>query len=81
MLKRVDVAVYNALKDGADLETGFQNLDLASEGVGVAFDDNNAPLVTAAMTEAVDMATKGIVSGEITVENYAEAESCSVLEF
>lgn len=81
MLKRVDVAVYNALKDGADLETGFKNLDLAADGVGVAFDDNNAPIVTAGMTAAVEMATKSIVSGEVTVENYAAAESCSVLEF
>ncbi|MDO6726162.1 BMP family ABC transporter substrate-binding protein [Cognatishimia sp. 1_MG-2023] len=81
MLKRVDVAVYNALKDGADLETGFQNLNLAAEGVGVAFDENNAPLVTAEMTAAVEMATKSIVSGEVKVEDYAAAESCSVLEF
>jgi basic membrane protein A len=81
MLKRVDVAVYNALKDGADLAPGFQNLNLAAQGVGVAMDDNNAPLVTADMTKAVDMATAGIISGEIKVENYADNESCSVLQF
>jgi basic membrane protein A len=81
MLKRVDGAVYNALKDGADLAPGFQNLNLAAQGVGVAMDDNNAPLVTADMTKAVDMATAGIISGEIKVENYADNESCSVLQF
>ncbi|WP_412565505.1 BMP family lipoprotein [Thalassobius sp. MITS945101] len=81
MMKRVDVAVYNALKDGADLKTGFIGLDLASEGVGVALDDNNAALVSADMTAAVDAASAGIISGEIKVENYAENESCSALQF
>lgn len=81
MMKRVDVAVYNALKDGADLKTGFIGLDLASEGVGVALDDNNASLVSADMTAAVDAASAAIISGEIKVENYAENESCSALQF
>ena len=82
MLKRVDNTVYNALKAGADgLETGFVNMDLASEGVGVAFDEHNAALVTDDMKMAVASATDGIVSGSITVENYAASESCSVLEF
>ncbi|GAA6209578.1 BMP family ABC transporter substrate-binding protein [Cognatishimia sp. WU-CL00825] len=81
MLKRVDVAVYNVLKSGADTETGFLNLDLAAEGVGVAFDDNNATIVTDAMTSSVEMATAKIVSGEVKVEDYSAAESCSVLDF
>jgi basic membrane protein A len=82
MLKRVDNTVYNALKAGADgLETGFIMMDLASEGVGVAFDEHNAPLVNDDMKMAVAAATDGIVSGSITVENYAASESCSVLEF
>ncbi|MGR3617664.1 MAG: BMP family lipoprotein [Paracoccaceae bacterium] len=81
MLKRVDVAVYNAMKDGDAVEPGFVNLDLAAEGVGVAFDDNNAPLVDDEMKAAVDAATAAITGGEVSVENYAAAESCSVLEF
>lgn len=81
MLKRVDVAVYNALTAGADLETGFKNLNLAAEGVGVALDDNNAPLVTAEMTAAVDAASAAIIAGDVVVENYADAEACSVLDF
>ncbi len=81
MLKRVDVAVYNALKDGADLKTGFIGLDLSSEGVGVAIDEHNEALVSSDMKEAVDAASAGIISGEIAVENYAEAENCSVLSF
>ncbi len=81
MLKRVDVAVYNALTAGADLETGFKNLNLAAEGVGVAMDDNNAPIVTAEMTAAVDAASAAIIAGDVVVENYADAEACSVLDF
>ena len=81
MLKRVDVAVYNVMTSGVETESGFLNLDLAAEGVGVAMDEHNASLVTDDMSKAVDAATAGIVSGEIKVENYAEAESCSVLSF
>jgi basic membrane protein A len=81
MLKRVDNTVYNALKDGSDLQTGFITMDLASEGVGVAFDENNAALVSAQMKNAVAAATDGIISGGITVENYAATDTCTVLEF
>ena len=81
MLKRVDNTVYNALKDGSDLQTGFLTMDLASEGVGVAFDENNAALVSAQMKNAVAAATDGIISGSITVENYAATDTCTVLEF
>ena len=38
MLKRVDNTVYNALKDGSDLQTGYLTMDLASEGVAAATD-------------------------------------------
>ena len=81
MLKRVDNTVYNALKDGSDLQTGYLTMDLASEGVGVAFDENNAALVSAQMKNAVAAATDGIISGSITVENYAATDTCTVLEF
>jgi len=81
MLKRVDNTVYNALKDGSDLQTGYLTMDLGSEGVGVAFDENNAALVSAQMKNAVAAATDGIISGSITVENYAATDTCTVLEF
>ena len=44
MLKRVDVAVYDAMKAGEDVETGVFTMGLAQEGVGVAMDENNAEL-------------------------------------
>ena len=81
MLKRVDVAVYNAMKAGVDVETGFVNLNLASEGVGVSFDEHNAGVVTDDMKSAVDTASAAIIDGSVAVEDYAAAESCSVLSF
>jgi basic membrane protein A len=69
MLKRVDVAVYNAFKDAqdGDFATGFSVLGVAEEGVGYAMDENNAPLVSADMQAAVDAAAAKIASGELAV--------------
>ncbi len=78
MLKRVDVAVYNAFSDGADLETGFNVLGLAEGGVDYALDDNNKGLVSAEMLAAVDAAKAKIIAGEITVHDYMSDNSCPV---
>jgi basic membrane protein A len=77
MLKRVDNAVYEAFKAGADLETGkVKVMDLASDGVGYALDDNNAPLVSAEMKAAVDAAAEKIKSGEIKVHDFTTDSTC-----
>ncbi len=81
MLKRVDVAVYDAMKAGADLETGVFTLGLAEEGVGYAMDENNASLVSADMQAAVDAAREKIISGELEVASYYTNDSCPALEF
>ncbi|WP_298970307.1 BMP family ABC transporter substrate-binding protein [uncultured Roseobacter sp.] len=81
MLKRVDVAVYDALKAGADLETGVFTLGLAEEGVGYALDDNNAPLVSDEMKAAVDDARQKIIDGELEVVSYYANDSCPALQF
>lgn len=81
MLKRVDVAVYDVLMQGDDLQTGFQTFDLASNGVGYALDENNEALVTQEMIDALDAAREGIISGEIVVHNYYDDDSCPVLDF
>ena len=81
MLKRVDVAVYNVMTAGADLEPGVEVLDLAAEGVGYALDENNAALVSDEMKAAVDDARAKIISGEITVHDYTSDDSCPVLTF
>jgi basic membrane protein A and related proteins len=72
MLKRVDVAVYNAFKDAkaGTLKTGMQNLGLAEEGVGYAIDDNNRALITPEMEAKLEDAKAKIISGELEVTDY-----------
>ena len=81
MLKRVDVAVYNVMSAGTDLETGVQVLDLAAEGVGYALDEHNAGLVSDEMKAAVDAARDRIIAGEIVVHDYSSDDSCPALTF
>ncbi|WP_126974604.1 BMP family lipoprotein [Frigidibacter oleivorans] len=81
MLKRVDNAVYDAFMAGEDLEPGIAVMDLGSEGVGYALDENNASLVTDEMKAAVDEAAAKIASGEITVHDYMSDETCPALSF
>ncbi|MEP5155564.1 BMP family ABC transporter substrate-binding protein [Planktotalea sp.] len=82
MLKRVDVAVYESMKAGAELETGgFTTLGLAEDGVGYALDDNNAPLVSDEMKAAVEDAKAKIISGDLEVVAYYANDSCPVLDF
>ena len=65
MLKRVDVAVYNAFKDGKDgkFTAGVAVLGLAEDGVGWALDENNKALITPEMKAAVDKAKADIIAG------------------
>jgi basic membrane protein A len=73
MLKRVDVAVYNAFKDAmeGDLATGMQNLGLAEEGVGYALDEYNRELITPEIEAQLEEAKSKIVAGELIVEPYS----------
>ena len=81
MLKRVDVAVYNAFTDGTSdsFETGFNVLGLAEGGVGYALDENNESLVSAEMTDAVNAAADKIKSGELAVHDYMSDSACPVM--
>lgn len=82
MLKRVDVAVYDALKDSDQLATGqYTILGLAEDGVGYAMDENNASLVSAEMQSALEDAKAKIIAGDIEVVSYYANDSCPVLDF
>ena len=81
MLKRVDVAVYDAMKAGTDIETGVFIMGLADDGVGYALDDNNASLISAEMKAAVDSARASIIAGDLKVASYYENDSCPALNF
>lgn len=78
MLKRVDVAVYNAFMDakGDNFATGFSVLGLAEGGVDYAMDENNAPLVSDEMKAAVEAAKADIIAGKITVHDYMSDNNC-----
>ncbi len=80
MLKRVDVAVYNAFMDfeNGEWTNDVQVLGLAEDGVGAAFDEHNAPLITDEMRAAVEDATQKIISGEIVVHDFRTDNSCPV---
>jgi len=78
MIKRVDVTIYDAFKEGPEMKTGTVVADLKSEGIGYALDENNAALVTPEMKAAVDAAAEKIKSGEIKVHDYMTDNTCPV---
>ena len=80
MLKRVDVAVYNAFMDVNNdaFTSGIMVLGLAEGGVGWSLDENNDALITDEMRAAVADATAKIVSGEVVVHDYMSDSTCPV---
>lgn len=80
MLKRVDVAAYNAFQTALDgtWEPGINILGLAEEGVGAAIDENNWPLLTPDMINAMNSAIIAIMNGDIEVHDYTSDNACNV---
>ncbi len=80
MLKRVDVAVYDAFNDvnNGEFTAGIQVLGLAEDGVGWALDEHNADLITDEMKAAVEAASAAIIAGDIVVHDYMSDNSCPV---
>ncbi len=78
MIKRVDVAVYEAFKTARSntWKAGVRNLGLKEDGVGIAIDDNNRKLVSAEMEAAVKKASDEIIGGRLNVVDYRQANSC-----
>ena len=78
MLKRVDVAAYQTMKDGmsGNFDTTAQSLGLAEGGVGWALDENNAKLITDDMKAAIDAAQADIIAGKISVHDYRSDNTC-----
>jgi basic membrane protein A len=73
MVKRVDVAVYNAFKG---TKPGVQSLGLKEGGVDYAMDEHNAKLVSADMKKKVDAAKADIIGGKLKVIDYMAANAC-----
>lgn len=69
MLKRVDLAVYNAMTaaQNGNWQAGHTVMGLAEGGVDYAMDEHNAALITEEMRTRLEEARAKIVSGEIKV--------------
>ncbi|WP_417310569.1 BMP family lipoprotein [Devosia sp.] len=80
MVKRVDVATYDAMmaEMNGDWTAGHIILGLSEDGVGAAFDDYNADLVTDEMKAAVEKASADIIAGDIMVHDYRTDQNCPV---
>jgi basic membrane protein A len=73
MVKRVDVAVYNVLKDW---KPGIQILGLAENGVEYAVDQHNAKLISPAIKAKVEAYKADIIAGKIKVADYMADNAC-----
>ncbi len=73
MVKRVDVAVYQAFKG---VTPGITSLGLKEGGVDYALDQHNEKLVSADMKKKVDAAKADIIAGKIKVIDYMTASAC-----
>jgi basic membrane protein A len=78
MLKRVDVAVFNAFKDASEgkFPKGVTVLGVKEGGIGFAMDDFNKPLVSPETLEVVKKAEADIVSGALQVHDYMTDDQC-----
>jgi basic membrane protein A len=73
MVKRVDVAVFNAFQG---VTPGVSALGLKEGGVEVAMDEHNARLVSAEMWQKVEAARADIIAGRIKVIDYMARNAC-----
>jgi basic membrane protein A and related proteins len=74
MLKRVDVASYDAAIDVAlgTFTPGTLVLGLAEEGVGYAIDEYNEALIPADLLTELEVVSDMIVSGQLAVSDYRD---------
>lgn len=80
MLKRVDVAAYNAFADAQNgtWTPGMAVLGLAEEGVGWALDEHNESMISDEMKASVSEASAKIIAGEIEVHDYMSDNNCAL---
>lgn len=72
MLKRVDVAAYNAMSAvvNDEFEGGYLTLDLAGDGVGYAVDEYNNALIPDAVITQLESIKNQIIAGEVVVTDF-----------
>jgi basic membrane protein A and related proteins len=78
MVKRVDLAVYNAYSDAekGKFTPGLQVMGVKDDGVAAAMDDNNKALITPEMKAAVEKAKAEMIAGTLKVHDYMSDNSC-----
>lgn len=69
MMKRIDVAVYNTVKDLTEgkFQGGIHLNGLNNDGVGYALDDYNRNLIPQSVIDDVERAKQDIIAGKIKV--------------
>ncbi|MFY9607060.1 MAG: BMP family ABC transporter substrate-binding protein [Blastocatellia bacterium] len=69
MIKRVDVAVFNAIKELNDgrFTGGIHLFGLENDGIGYALDDYNRNLIPQSVLDEVERAKQDIIAGRIKV--------------
>ncbi|HVF90542.1 MAG TPA: BMP family ABC transporter substrate-binding protein [Blastocatellia bacterium] len=69
MIKRVDVAVYNAVRESLEgrFAGGIHLFGLENEGVGYALDDYNRALIPQSVLDETERAKQEIIAGKIKV--------------
>jgi len=74
MVKRVDNAVYQIVKDRVDHRPigGIHVYGLENEGIGYALDNYNKDLISPTTVQTVEAARQSIISGQIKVTNAME---------
>lgn len=78
MVKRVDNAVFDAFTAGPELQPGTREMDLNSDGVALAMDENNEKLITPEMTAALEKVSAEIKDGTIKPHDYMTDNTCPV---
>jgi basic membrane protein A len=74
MVKRVDNAVYQIVKDSGEKKPvgGVHTYGLENEGIGYAVDEYNKDLISPETIQTVESAKQKIISGQIKVTNAME---------
>ncbi len=72
MLKRVDLAVYDTIKEAqkGNFQSGVHRFGLKDQGIDYAFDEHNKQILDAGIREKVNEIKRQIVSGKITVPDF-----------
>jgi basic membrane protein A len=72
MVKRVDLAVYEAFKSAQDgtWKAGIASLGLKEDAIGYALDEHNKALLTPEMRAKAEQAKADIVAGKLKVTDY-----------